>query len=155
MALVHKLRGLTMMRFNLFFRTVVRLMPAATHHHQQTTAAVMVMLSMPIGYAQAGMVSTDQVIDAAAMAETREQVFEFLARDDVRQQMEMLGVDPDEASLRAASMTDAEVMQLAGQLEQLPAGEGLGAILGAVVLIFVILLITDILGLTNIFPFVR
>ena len=101
------------------------------------------------------MVSTDQVIDAAAMAETREQVFEFLARDDVRQQMEMLGVDPDEASLRAASMTDAEVMQLAGQLEQLPAGEGLGAILGAVVLIFVILLITDILGLTNIFPFVR
>lgn len=134
-----------MMRFNLFARTVMRLM-----------AAVMVLVSMPIGYAQAGMVSTDQVLDAAAVAETRAEVVAFLARDDVREQMVLLGIDPDEASVRAASMTDAEVMQVAGQLEQLPAGEGaLGAILGAVVIIFVVLLVTDILGLTNIFPFVR
>ena len=134
-----------MTRFNLLARTMVRLM-----------AAVMVMVSMPIGYAQAGMVTTDQVLDAAVLAETREQVVEFLARDDVREQMELLGVDPDEASLRAASMTDAEVMQIAGQLEQLPAGQdALGAILGAVLLIFIVLLVTDILGLTNIFPFVR
>lgn len=134
-----------MTRFNLLARTMVRLM-----------AAVMVMVSMPIGYAQAGMVTTDQVLDAAVLAETREQVVEFLARDDVREQMELLGVDPDEASLRAASMTDAEVVQIAGQLEQLPAGQdALGAILGAVLLIFIVLLVTDILGLTNIFPFVR
>lgn len=134
-----------MTRFNLLARTMVRLM-----------AAVMVMISMPIGYAQAGMVTTDQVLDAAVVAETREQVVEFLAREDVREQMELLGVDPDEASARAANMTDAEVMQIAGQLEQLPAGEGaIGAILGAVVIIFIILLVTDILGLTNIFPFVR
>lgn len=134
-----------MMRFNLLGRAMVRLM-----------AAVMVLVSLPIGYAQAGMVTTDQVLDAAALAETREQVFDFLARDDVRQQMEALGVDPDEAASRAASMTDAEVTQLAGQIEQLPAGQdALGAILGAALLIFLILLITDILGLTNIFPFVR
>ena len=134
-----------MKRFNLFGRMVVRLM-----------AAVMVVVSMPIGYAQAGMVTTDQVLDAAQLEQTREQVIEFLAREDVRQQMEALGVDPDEASARAANMTDAEVMQIAGQLEQLPAGQdALGAILGAIVIIFVVLLVTDILGLTNIFPFVR
>lgn len=134
-----------MKRFNLFGRMVVRLM-----------AAVMVMVSLPIGYAQAGMVTTDQVLDAAQLEQTREQVIEFLARDDVRQQLEALGVDPDEASARAANMTDAEVMQIAGQLEQLPAGQdALGAILGAVIIIFVVLLVTDILGLTNIFPFVR
>ncbi len=134
-----------MKRFNLFGRMVVRLM-----------AAVMVMVSMPIGSAQAGMVTTDQVLDAAQLEQTREQVIEFLARDDVRQQMEALGIDPDEASARAANMTDAEVMQIAGQLEQLPAGQdALGAILGAIVIIFVVLLVTDILGLTNIFPFVR
>lgn len=134
-----------MKRFNLLARTTVRLM-----------AAVMVLVSMPIGYAQAGMVTTDQILDAAAVAQTREKVVEFLAREDVRQQMETLGVDPDDASARAASMTDAEVMQIAGQLEQLPAGQdALGAILGAALIIFVILLITDILGLTNIFPFVR
>ena len=134
-----------MKRFNLFGRMVVRLM-----------AAVMVMVSMPIGYAQAGMVTTDQVLDAAQLEQTREQVIQFLSRDDVRQQMEALGVDPDEAAARAANMTDAEVMQIAGQLEQLPAGQdALGAILGAIVIIFVVLLVTDILGLTNIFPFVR
>ena len=134
-----------MNRFNLLGRMVVRLM-----------AAVMVMVSLPLGYAQAGMVTTDQVLDAAQLEQTREDVIAFLARDDVRQQLEALGVDPDEASARAANMTDAEVTQLAGQLEQLPAGQdALGAILGAIVLIFVILLVTDILGLTNIFPFVR
>lgn len=134
-----------MKRFNLLGRMVARLM-----------AAVMIVVSLPIGYAQAGMVSTDQVLDAAELQQTREEIIQFLARDDVRQQMEALGVDPDEASERAANMTDEEVMQIAGQLEQLPAGQdALGAILGAILIIFVVLLVTDILGLTNIFPFVR
>ena len=119
-------------------------------------ALVMLMVSMPLGLAHAGMVSTDQVIDQVSVAETRERVVEFLARDDVRQQMETLGIDGDEATARAANMTDAEVMQLAGQLDQLPAGQdALGAILGAFLLVFLVLLITDILGLTNVFPFVR
>ena len=134
-----------MKRLTLLGRMMARLM-----------AAVMVVVSLPIGYAQAGMVTTDQVLDAAELEQTREEIIQFLAREDVREQMEALGVDPDEASARAANMTDAEVMQIAGQLEQLPAGQdALGAILGAIVLIFVILLVTDILGLTNIFPFVR
>jgi len=134
-----------MMRFNLLGRSMVRLM-----------AVVMMMVSMPIGYAQAGMVTTDQVLDAAQLEETREMVIEFLAREDVREQMEMLGVDPDEASARAGNMTDAEVMQIAGQLEQLPAGQdALGTIVGVILVIFLVLLLTDILGLTNIFPFVR
>ncbi len=134
-----------MKRFNLLGRVVVRLM-----------AMVMVVVSLPIGYAQAGMVTTDQVLEAAELEQTREDIIEFLAREDVRQQLEALGVDPDEASARAANMTDAEVMQIAGQLEQLPAGQdALGTILGVVVIFFVVLLITDILGLTNVFPFVR
>ena len=134
-----------MKRFTLLGRMMVRLL-----------VAVMVVVSLPVGYAQAGMVTTDQVLDAAELEQTREEIIQFLARDDVRQQLEALGVDPDEASERAANMTDAEVMQIAGQLEQLPAGQdALGAILGAVIIIFVVLLVTDILGLTNIFPFVR
>ena len=127
---------------NGMLRAVARLM-----------AAVMLVVSMPLGAAQAGMVPTDQVIDSIAVEETRAWVMDFLARDEVRQQMEALGVDGDEAAARAAGMTDAEVMQLAGQLEQLPAGEGaIGAVLGVFVLILIILLITDILGLTNVFP---
>lgn len=134
-----------MKRFNLLGRVVVRLM-----------AMVMVVVSLPIGYAQAGMVTTDQVLEAAELEQTREDIIEFLAREDVRQQLEALGVDPDEALARAENMTDAEVMQIAGQLEQLPAGQdALGTVLGVVIVIFLVLLVTDILGLTNVFPFVR
>lgn len=134
-----------MNRMNGLMRTTARVM-----------ALLMLLVSMPLGLAQAGMVSTDQVIDQVTIAETREQVIEFLARDDVRQQMEALGIDGDEATARAANMTDQEVMRLAGHLDQLPAGQdALGAILGAFLVVFLILLLTDILGLTSVFPFTR
>jgi hypothetical protein len=67
-----------------------------------------------------------------------------------------LGVDPAEAAQRVAGLSDAEVQQIAGHLDQLPAGQSaVGAILGAALLIFLVLLITDLLGLTDVFPFVR
>jgi hypothetical protein len=41
-------------------------------------------------------------------------------------------------------------------MDQLPAGgDGIGTIVGAAVLVFLILLITDILGFTHVFPFVK
>jgi UPF0716 family protein affecting phage T7 exclusion len=49
-------------------------------------------------------------------------------------------------------MTDDEAAQLAAQLDSLPTG---GSIVGAIVLVFLVLLITDILGFTKIFPFTR
>ena len=119
----------------------------------------------PLPAAQAAMIQTDQVEtgnvldnvpespDAAA---DREKVMSFLARDDVRQQMQDLGVDPEEAEARVAAMSDAEVRELAGQLENAKAGEGpLGAIVGAAVFVFVVLLITDILCFTDVFPFTK
>jgi hypothetical protein len=48
------------------------------------------------------------------------------------------------------------VREIAGQLDQLPAGQSaVGAVVGAIVIIFLVLLVTDLLGLTNVFPFVR
>src|SRR5204863_8976075 len=48
---------------------------------------------------------------------------------------------------------DEEVAQLAGQLDRLPAGgEG---IIGALVIVFLVLLTADLLGLTKVFPFTR
>jgi len=119
----------------------------------------------PLPAAQAAMIQTDQVEtgnvldnvrespDAAA---DRDRVMLFLARDDVRQQMRDLGVDPEEAEARVAAMSDAEVQELAGKLENAKAGEGpLGAIVGAAVFVFVVLLITDILCFTDVFPFTK
>ena len=118
-------------------------------------AVAMLTVSMPMAPAMAGMVSTEQVIEAASADQSRESVMRFLERDDVRRQMEALGVDPDEAAARVGSLSDAEVEQIAGRLEELPAGESAaGAIIGAFVAVLLVLLITDILGWTNVYSFV-
>ena len=118
-------------------------------------AAVLVLASLPLGTAQAGMVTTDRVIGHEAARQHREAVLEFFGREDVRQQFEELGVDPGEAAARADSLSDSEIARIAGQIEQLPAGQdAASAIIGAAVAIFVILIIPDILGFTNVFPFV-
>ena len=77
-------------------------------------------------------------------------------RDDVRRQMVALGVEPAEAAARAAALSDPKVREIAGQLDRLPAGQSaVGAVVGAALLIFLVLLITDLLGLTDVFPFVN
>jgi hypothetical protein len=119
----------------------------------------------PLPAAQAAMIQTDQV-ESGQILDTvpespnagadRDKVMSFLARDDVRQQMQDLGVDPEEAEARVAAMSDAEVQELAGKLENAKAGEGpLGAIVGAAVFVFIVLLITDILCFTDVFPFTK
>jgi hypothetical protein len=120
-----------------------------------TMTLVMLITSLPLGAAQAALITTDQVIGDAARHD-RGKVDAFLQRQDVRDQMVAFGVDPDEAKARVASLSDSEIRQIAGQIDQLPAGQGvLVALVGAAVFIFIVLLITDLLGLTHIFPFVR
>ena len=119
-------------------------------------ALVMAAASLPINLANAAMVTTDQVVAEASQANDRVRVMDFMAREDVRQQLEALGIDPDEAAQRALSLSDEEVQQIAGQMDQLPAGQNaVGVIVGAIVLVLLVLLITDLLGLTNVFPFVN
>ena len=102
-------------------------------------------LSLPL---QAGMLPTE-----AAVANTdRVQILSVLDRDDVRAQLQANGVSPADVKARVAAMTDEEARQLAGQIDSLPAG---GDILGILLTVFIVLLITDILGFTKIFPFTR
>ena len=102
--------------------------------------------------AQAGMLGTASV----AAAGSRDSVAQFLERADVQRQMESLGVSPQDVKARVAALSDAEVQSLAGEIDRLPAGgDAVGAVLGLALLVFVILLITDILGLTKVFPFTK
>ena len=131
-------------------------MPQLRRRVASVLALVMFMLTGPIDAAHAALITTEQAVEAGAAQGERERVAAFLARDDVRTQMAALGVDPSEAADRVASLSDAEVRQIAGHLGQLPAGQSaVGAVIGAALLIFLILLITDLLGLTDVFPFVR
>lgn len=98
--------------------------------------------------ASAGIVTTDQVASSAQ----RERVRNFLDRQEVRAKLESLGVDPNAAKARVDALTDQEANDLAASIDRLPAG---GDILGLVFTVFIVLLITDILGLTKVFPFTR
>ncbi|MFA9460780.1 PA2779 family protein [Thiohalorhabdus methylotrophus] len=119
-------------------------------------AVLVVLLSMPMGVVKAGLVSTEQVVKDARLVEKRARVQAFLARSDVRQQLERWGVSPKEASSRVDSLTDSEVRRLAGALEREPAGgDALGTLVGGAIFVFILLLITDIAGLTDVFPFVK
>ncbi len=119
-------------------------------------AVLMVMNVAPIGLAQAKMVTTDQVLEHADPASDRERVESFILRDDVQKQLVLLGINPEEAASRVASLSNEEIQQIAGRLDELPAGEGgIGVVVGAILIIFLVLLITDLLGLTDVFPFVN
>ena len=134
----------------------MRAMPQLRRHLALALAVVMFVLTGPIDAAHAALVTTGQAIEAGAAAGERARVAAFLARADVRAQMVALGVDPVEAVNRVAGLSDAEVRQIAGDLDRLPAGQSaVGAVIGAALFIFLVLLITDLLGLTNVFPFVR
>jgi len=119
-----------------------------------TMTVVLLITSLPQGLAQAALITTDQVIGDSKGE--RGKVEAFLQRRDVRTQIMALGVDPAEAEARVASLSDREIDRIAGEIDRLPAGQGvIVAVVGAAVLIFLVLLVTDLLGLTHIFPFVN
>jgi hypothetical protein len=107
-------------------------------------AASLVVSTMP---ARAEMIGTAQLLAPSADAQ-RERVDAFLAREDVRRQFEALGVEPAEAQVRVASLTAAELEQLSGRNDELPAGAGA---LEVVLLVLIILLILELAGAIDIF----
>ncbi len=112
----------------------------------------MLSMGLPLQSAFAGMIETDQTVSHQLAVQDRARISAFLEREDVVAQLQQQGVTAREAKSRVNALTDDEAHNIAGKLDQLPAG---GDILGFLFLIFVVLLITDILGLTKVFPFTR
>jgi len=101
---------------------------------------------------QAAIIGTEQVHAANATQQNQAKIIAALERPDVVAQLEKMGVSKTEAQARVAALTDAEAASLAGQVDTLPAG---GDVVGALLIVFFVLLVTDILGLTKVFPFTR
>lgn len=110
------------------------------------------LLGAQIAPVQAGMIGTTQVLAAEQNRLDRDRLASLLEREDLQRQLSAMGVDVQDAKDRVAGLTDAEVARISQQIDTLPAG---GDALGVVVLIFIILIITDALGVTDIFPFVH
>jgi hypothetical protein len=125
-----------------------------------TLVAASVSYAGMLQSAQAGLVGTAQVAEAQGVvsvdtraAEQRARVLSLLDRADVAAGLQEHGLSADQARERVAALTDAEVEQLAHTIDTAPAGAD--SFLGVLVFIFVLLLVTDILGLTKVFPFTR
>jgi hypothetical protein len=118
-----------------------------------TSRVVMLsMLSMGLPVqAFAVMVDTGQAVSHELANQDRAKINAFLDRQDVVAQLQKQGVTANEAKARVYALTDDEAHNIAGKLDQLPAGGD--GVLGVLLTVFVILLITDILGFTKVFPF--
>lgn len=101
---------------------------------------------------QASIVTTQALMQAENSNAERERVRAMFQRDDIKSALTERGVDAEQALARVDSLTDAEVRELAGKMDQLPAGAGA---LEIVLAVFLVLVITDILGVTDVFPFVN
>ncbi|SFR55132.1 DUF6627 family protein [Thiomicrospira sp. ALE5] len=102
--------------------------------------------------AQASMISNAELAAVEAQLELRDQVMQQITRADVQQQLVAMGVSVKDVEQRIAAMTDAEIAQLHSQLQDLPAGAG---VIGIALFIFVVFVITDVIGATDIFPFIQ
>lgn len=113
-------------------------------------AMLIVCMSLPV---HAGMLATDAALQGRFdLSGERARVTTFLEREEVRAQLAAKGVSLADAKARVAALSDEEVGRLAGQIDSLPAG---GDVLGILLTVFIVLLITDILGFTKVFPFTR
>jgi hypothetical protein len=118
--------------------------------HSLITALMFVGIAQS---SQAALVSTEQVVTAAAAQQNRAKIAAAFQRADVQAELQKMGIGGEEAQARVAAMTDAEAASVAQRIDSLPAGGD--GIVGVIVFIFVLLLITDILGLTKVYPFTR
>jgi len=111
---------------------------------------LLVMISTPVGAVFAAMVGTESILINQDTLDARDQVRSFLDRQDVQSQLTARGIDPAEAKARVDSLSDAEVMQIADQIDQLPAGGDFwGTFVFVLLVIFLTLLVLEILGYTD------
>jgi hypothetical protein len=117
---------------------------------KQTLAAVLaaVVVTGTCSQAYAGVITTQQAMSAEARNAAEQDVRSALSRDEVRQAMQKLGVSPADADARIASLSDAELMQVRQEIDRLPAGGDVIAVIGVV---FLVLLILELVGVTNVF----
>jgi len=104
---------------------------------------------LPMSAAQSAMIGNPHLINEAV---DRTALLQSLEREDVQAYLNQQGIDADQVKLRVAQMTDQEIATLNEHLSDLPAG---GDALGIILFIFVLFIITDAIGATDIFPFVH
>ena len=121
-------------------------------HSKRIVSALFIVSFFSLGLqgtANAGIVSSDQLVMAQQSQLDRQQLKTWMAREDIREQLIDHGVDVDSAIVRVDSMTNQEVQQLSANMNDMPAGSGF---IETAVLAFLVLVILEVTGVTDILP---
>ena len=107
--------------------------------------------------AELKMMPTMDIVDEASSKITSQEIMTFMGSEIVQQELIKKGVNPKEALERLASLSNEEMKSLASQIKKSQAGAdfGVGEVLGLAIVVFLVLIITDMLGLTKVFSFTR
>lgn len=97
----------------------------------------------------AAVIGTYDVIQGQERQMRLDQLDELLAQDAVRDGLAKMGVDPEQARLRVQALTDEEIERLAKRMDAMPAGGS--DVLVVIGIVFLVLLILEIVGVTDIF----
>lgn len=119
------------------------------------TSRLMIVCMLSLGVQTsvfAGMVDTDREVNHALAEQGRAKIMALVDREEISSQLQSRGVTAEQAKSRVNALTDEEALRISGKLDQLPAG---GEVLGVLLTVFIVLLVTDILGFTKVFPFTR
>lgn len=110
------------------------------------------LISISASNVQAAIISNDQIIYKTDQVNDKAALLQTIKRADVQAQLSSMGVSSADIETRINQMTHEEIAQLNQHMAELPVGAG---VLGTVVLIFLVFVITDVLGATDIFPFIH
>ena len=112
-----------------------------------------VLIVMPMAPVQAAMIGTDQIINQTNPGLAREKLEQFLDRAATQEQLHAWGVSPDMIRDRVNNLTDMELARINREINNLEAGGE--SVLGVLLIIFLVFVITDVIGATDIFPFIH
>jgi len=111
------------------------------------------LVLLPVMPAQAGMLGNNIIISDQQAAFEKAEILEILDQEFTRQQLETWGISPEMARERINSLTGEELANLNRQFSELEAGGS--SVLGILLILFIVFIITDAIGATDIFPFVH
>jgi hypothetical protein len=117
------------------------------------TLSTLPLHAQPAG--DSGLIRTEQLLAPAAekaLAGDHARLAALLERADLAQRLRERGVAADDLRTRVAALTDAEAAELMARIDEAPAGSD---VLSLMFTVFIVLLVTDILGFTKVFPFTR
>lgn len=110
-------------------------------------AALALLTATPCEPALAALIGTETVMDSNGVSDLRARLRQLAAREDVRAALLAQGIDPAEAQARIEAMTDAELLQVAGHLDHLPAaGDGLGVVIAVLLIVLIVIVILKVAG---------